>query len=356
MSTRIKEIRGEPLNIPLKEPFRIAVGEIREAQNVLITLVLENGIVGHGEASPFPPISGETQATALAAIRYCSDLLVGLDAIHYRRTSGLLKSLLWNQPSARAGIEMAVLDALTTTWQIPLYKFFGTADTKVETDVTIPIVGRERAKELAEQIAAQGIRFIKTKVGLAVTEDVERILAIHQAAPQCRLRLDANQGFQAKEALRFLDELGGHGIQPDLLEQPVPKDDWTGLKFVTDHTSVLVAADETVFDSHDALRIATTRAANVINIKLQKSGIVEAWDIAAICRAGNIQLMIGCMLESMLGIAAAAHFAAGLGGFDFIDLDTPMLLAENPMEGGYIQRGGTYDLSTIEKGIGVRPK
>jgi L-Ala-D/L-Glu epimerase len=97
-------------------------------------------------------------------------------------------------------------------------------------------------------------------------------------------------------------------------------------------------------------------AVNVVNIKLMKCGFVEALDIAAVCRATHTQLMIGAMMESRLAISAAAHFVAGLGGFRYIDLDTPMLLADDPFTGGYEQRGGIYDLSGIKSGLGVERK
>lgn len=92
----------------------------------------------------------------------------------------------------------------------------------------------------------------------------------------------------------------------------------------------------------------------MINIKLMKSGFVQALDIAALCRSTNTQLMVGAMIESRLAISASAHFVAGLGSFRFIDLDTPMLLAEDPFTGGYEQHGGTYDLSTIKSGLGIK--
>jgi L-alanine-DL-glutamate epimerase-like enolase superfamily enzyme len=97
-------------------------------------------------------------------------------------------------------------------------------------------------------------------------------------------------------------------------------------------------------------------AVNTVNIKLMKSGFVEAMDIAAICRATNTELMVGAMIESRLAISAAAHFVAGLGGFRYIDLDTPMLLAEDPFTGGYEQFGGVYDLSGVKAGLGVERK
>jgi L-alanine-DL-glutamate epimerase-like enolase superfamily enzyme len=97
-------------------------------------------------------------------------------------------------------------------------------------------------------------------------------------------------------------------------------------------------------------------AASVVNIKLMKSGIVETLDIAAVCRAAHIGLMVGAMMESRLGVAASAHLIAGLGGFEYVDLDTPMLLADDPFTGGYDQEAMTYSLERVKAGLGVTPR
>ena len=114
-----------------------------------------------------------------------------------------------------------------------------------------------------------------------------------------------------------------------------------------------MAADESASNAATVAHLLKMNAVNVVNIKLMKAGIVEALDIAALCRATHTQLMIGAMIESRLAIAAAAHLVAGLGGFAFIDLDTPMLLADDPFIGGYTQEGGVYDVSGVKSGLGI---
>jgi L-alanine-DL-glutamate epimerase-like enolase superfamily enzyme len=133
----------------------------------------------------------------------------------------------------------------------------------------------------------------------------------------------------------------------------VHRHDLEGLRFVTERAGVPVAADEAVHTAADALRIARMGAANAVNIKLMKSGIVEALDIAAVCRAAHLQLMVGAMLESRLGIAVSAHLVAGLGGFRYVDLDTPMLMEHDPFTGGYTQEAMTYRLEGVTAGHGV---
>lgn len=355
-ATTIRSIAFEPLNIPLLEPFVIAIGRLDHVRNVLITVTLENGVVGYGEAAPLEPINGENQATILATLPVCAAMLTGRDAMEWRKLSAELKGVFGAQAAARGGLEMALLDAVTKSMNVPFYQFLGGANSSVETDLSIPIVEPERAFEAARDWAAQGGKVLKIKVGHNIDADVARVLAVKRGAPDMQVTLDANQGYNASQAVMLLEELARHGVRVLMFEQPVPKHDWLGLRFVTEHGRVPVAADETVFGSHDALQIAATGVANVVNIKLMKCGLVDGMDIAAICRAGHVSLMIGGMIESKLAMTCSAHFAAGLGGFDYIDLDTPMLLAENPFEGGYIQNGATYDLSHVKAGLGIWPK
>src|SRR5258708_23123951 len=354
--TTIRSVSVEPLNIPLIEPFTIATGTTSEAHNVLITITLADGSIGYGESAPFSPSTGETQETALAAARGCAELMQGKDAAHWRVLSKLIRSVFFSQGTAIAGIEMALLDALTRSYGIPLYVFFGGASSAVETDMRIPLVTPEQGYELAKETVARGITSIKIKVGGDIRDDVARVEAIREAAPGIGLTLDANQGYTANEALLCLEALNDRDIRPLLMEQPVHKEDYEGLRYVTQHTSVPIAADESAYSAANVAHLIAMGAVNVVNIKLMKSGFVEALDIAAVCRATHTQLMIGAMMESRLGTSAAVHFVAGLGGFRYIDLDTPMLLAEDPFKGGYEQRGGVYDVSGVDRGLGIERK
>jgi L-Ala-D/L-Glu epimerase len=355
--TTIHSVNVEPLTIPLLEPFAIATGSVCAARNVLITITLDDGSVGYGESAPLPPSTGESQETALAAAHGCVELLRGRDAAQWRTLSKLVRSLYYSQSTVCAAIEMALLDALTRSYGMPLYVFFGGASTAVETDMSIPLVTPERGYQLAQAAAQSGITSIKVKVGGGnLYEDVERVEAIREAAPGLGLTLDANQGYTPSEALLCLEALDGRDIRPLLMEQPVHKDDYEGLRYITQHTPVPIAADESATNAAVVARLIANGCVNVINIKLMKSGFVEALEIAAICRATSAQLMIGQMIESRLATSAAAHFAAGVGGFRFIDLDTPMLLAEDPFAGGYEQRGGIYDVSGVKSGLGIERK
>lgn len=160
----------------------------------------------------------------------------------------------------------------------------------------------------------------------------------------------------ADTTLALLGALRVQGLRPALLEQPVPADDREGLRQLTRWSGVPVAADESAASAASVLSLAAERAADVVNIKLMKCGVVEALEIAAIARAAGLGLMIGGMVRSMLAMTMSAHFAAGLGGFSFVDLDTPMFLAENPFNGGFRQHGARLSLDHIAAGHGVEPR
>lgn len=357
---RIVEVEASPLNVPMREPFAIATGAQTRVRNVLVRLRLEDGTEGYGEAAPFPAFagSGETQSSALAVLRKFAKRLEGRDVVPYLRLfEGLERADGRGSPSALAAVQTAILDAWTKLHRMPLYRFFGGASDRVWTDVTIPIVPPERAREAARRIRRMGVGTIKIKVGADFEEDLERVRAVHGGAPRARLILDANQGFKRPEtALRFLASLGKAGIRPALFEQPVPKEDLRALAEVSRRGGVPVAADESASTPREALRVIQARAAQVINIKFMKSGVWGALQTARIARAGGLGLMIGGMVESHLAMTAAAHFAAGLGGFVFVDLDTPLFFARDPMQGVRIGRAGLYDLAPVRAGIGVRPR
>lgn len=351
--TTIVALSAEPLDIPLQEPFAIATGRVTAARNALVRVRLSNGVEGIGEAAPFPPSGGETQETALAAIGGMEPVVEGYDVVQWRTIARRLTASFEHQACARAAVETAILDALTRSWGIPLYKYFGGVVHEVETDITIPIESPEHMRELARRYAERGATTLKIKVGVDVDDDLDRVLAVVEGAPDCDIMLDGNQGYTPTEALDLLRSLAQEDVTPILFEQPTHRHDLDGLKYVTDRAGVPIAADEAVHTAADAMRIARMGAANVVNIKLMKSGFSEALDIAAVCRAAHIELMVGAMMESRLGTMASASLVAGLGGFRYIDLDTPMLLSSDPFLGGYTQQGLVYTLDAQAPGLGV---
>ena len=354
--TRINSVEVEPLDIPLIEPFVIAIGRLDRVRNVLVTVTLDNGVVGYGESAPLEAINGEDQATVLATLRSYAPRVVGRDALTWRAIARDLAAVYGAQAAARTGLEMALIDAAAKCQRVPLWQWLGGAGDAVITDISIPIVAPDHAGRLATAIAARGVRVIKIKVGSGLVADVARVSAIHAAAPECVLTLDANQGYVATAAVELVVQLRAAGIVIALFEQPVHRRDRAGLRFVTEHAQVAVAADEAVTCASDVVELAALGACHVVNLKLMKSGVVEALDIVAACRATHLGLMIGGMIESRLAMGCSAHLAAGLGGFAFVDLDTPLLLAEDPFDGGPRIDGARYGFDEVLAGIGCWPR
>lgn len=349
-----------PLDIPLFEPFGISGGAQAAANNVLVTLTLADGTRGYGEAAPLPPYNGETQRDALTVLGDARAWLVGREvglnswrelAAEFRQRTGAKSG------SAQCAFEMALLDALTRQSGTPLWKFFGGAGTELETDMTVTTGSAAEAASAARAVLARGIRMIKVKVGgkAGPAHDLARLVAIRDVAPDSPLILDGNAGVSRAAASELVRGLKAHGIVPALLEQWLAKDDLAGARDLIAESGWLVAADETVTTAADARRVVAERAAQVINIKLMKAGVAEALEIAAVARAAGLGLMIGGNVESILAMTVSACFAAGQGGFQFADLDTPLFLATNPFAGGYALTGGKISVAHIAAGHGATP-
>ena len=350
--TTVVAFEARPLDVPLLAPFMIATSRLERVENVGIRVELASGVAGWGETPTLPPVTIEDQPTALAALETLGPRLLGRDARDWHGLAAELATELPPLASTRAGVEMALVDALARDAGQPLHEWFGGVEDRVTTDITIPITEPDEAEALARRYAIEGFAMIKTKVGLDRAADLERLTAIRAGHPAAELILDANEGFSADDALALIADLRAEGIPIALLEQPVARDDWDGLGRVRREAGVPVAADESCRSVDDARRIAAEDLATVLNIKLAKCGVAEALEIASVAREAGLGLMIGGMVETRIAMGFGACFAAGLGGFDFIDLDTPLLLAADPVRGGYVASGPTYDLAQIEAGHG----
>ncbi len=359
MTRTIRAFSFRPLDIPLLTPFGISGGAQAAANNVLTILELDDGTVGYGEAAPLPPYNGETQADALAVLGTASGWLAGRPAGDWR---GLAEEFRVKGGgrcgSAQCAFEMALVDAVTKSAGVPLWKFFGGAGTELETDMTVTTGTPEQAAADARAIRQRRINLIKVKVGGkgGADYDLARVAAIHEVAPDAPLILDGNAGVSRAAASELVRGLRQRGIQPALLEQWLAKDDLAGARALHEESGWPVAADESVCTAADAERVAQARSAQFINIKLMKAGLATALDIAAVARRTGLGLMIGGNVESILAMTVSACFAAGQGGFRFADLDTPLFLATNPFAGGFTLAGGRISVAHITAGHGVTPR
>jgi len=349
------------IRAPLVTPFRIASGQHDELANVFLRLRSSDGVYGYGEAAVATHITGETVGATLANLQAVAAALRGRSIDAPEEVCREFAPAFAGNHAGLAALEMALLDLSARTREIPFYRLFAPAAATAPllsfaTDITIVIGSLEEARAAAEQFAARGFKTFKIKIGRDEELDLRRILAVREIAPDSELILDANMGFSAGRMLLFLERLDAAGARPVLLEQPVPKNDWQGLAAITSAlagSGTLVCADESVGSLADARRAIDMAAVSAINVKFMKSGILEGAAIARLASSHGLPLMLGAMMESALAITASAHFAAGLGCFDFLDMDTTFFLKGALAASPYLDDSGRFDLHHAGPGIGV---
>jgi L-Ala-D/L-Glu epimerase len=343
------------LQAPLYQPFRVATGQHDHLENILYSIELKDGTQGHGEAAVATHITGETIEQTLENLKGIAVWLKGKTIEDHLNISAQLHERLPHNQSAVAAVEMAILDALTRYLRVPLWRLWASKPRRLHTDITIVIADLEETEAKTKAFYKEGFRAFKIKIGRDMDLDFKRVAAVFRIAPRSQIILDANQGYSARQTLQFLRSLSRAGMVPDLIEQPVPKADWEGLKQVTRESKVCVCADESCSSLTDAVRIIKEKAAGAINVKLMKTGLVHALEISRFAHAAGVRLMIGGMMESNLSMTASAHVAAGLGYFDFIDLDTPFFIKGEVDRNPFLSAQGIYDLSKVKAGIGIVP-
>ncbi|KHL56839.1 dipeptide epimerase [Xanthomonas cannabis] len=326
------------LRVPLHTPFKTALRTVHAIEDVVVLLQTDSGQIGYGSAPATAAITGETHGSIVAAIRQCiAPRLTGQDVADLNRLCGLVQHALERNTSAKAAVEIALYDLWAQAYGAPLYQLLGGGTPHITTDLTISAAAIDIMVVQAQQALARGYRALKIKVGKDSASDVERIKAIHAAVDgRATLRLDANQGWTPKQAVRSMRTLEDAGIALELLEQPVKAADVDGLAFVTARIDTPVMADESVFSPSQVIDLIQRRAADIVNIKLMKTGgLSNAMRIADIAAVYDVPCMIGCMIESSVSVAAAVHLAvAKAHSITLADLDAPALGQFDPTDGG----------------------
>ncbi|THJ11922.1 MAG: dipeptide epimerase [Nitrospira sp. CG24C] len=336
ISNTICKVEFWPVDIPITDPFVVATGARTIAENVFLRVTLSNGSQGYGEAAPFPEIGGETRESCLRALHQIGKIVLGRSAASHKEVGRLLSEEALTYPAARCGLETAIIDAYCHMANIPMWQLWGGADVRArETDITIPITDLDKTVALARGWYVRGFRLFKMKVGKDVESDIRRLEAVHCALPGISFIGDGNQGFSRQDCLTFAQGVKRFGGTMVLLEQPVVRDDLDSMAAIRRETGIPVAADESVRSLADSREVAARGAADYINIKIMKTGVAEAIEIASFTKASGLKLMIGGMLETRIAMGCSFSLVLGLGGFDVLDLDTPLLLTGDPVTGGY---------------------
>ena len=319
---KIISATATPTVLNLKEPFAIANETVDTAENVFIRLETDDGLIGWGCATP-DSVTKETNDSVLRIFNSTlKDMLIGKDPLRIHSINELIDEKIKENPSAKAGVNIALYDILGKKAQMPLYKILGGYREKIETTVTIGISSVDSMIDKAIYWVDQGFHCLKIKCGMDPDHDIEAVMGIRSAVgPEIKLRLDANEGYTLEKALRIIETLEKLGADIEILEQPTPAKYLYALKEVTAQCSVPIMADETAFTLRDSLKLIKMEIADMINIKLMKiGGITNAYKANIFAELADIPVMIGCMNESMGAMAAGVHFACGLKNVQYADL------------------------------------
>jgi L-alanine-DL-glutamate epimerase-like enolase superfamily enzyme len=337
------------------EPFTIATGTMHFAQNILIKIFTDEGIIGWGECSAFPMIVGETQNTCFVMAKDFAKIWKGKDPLAIESRLQELHQYTAGNYTIKSAFDMALYDIAAQYHQVPLYAFLGGTNHTIESDLTIGINTPEIMANNALAYAQRGIRCIKVKLGKKIEEDIERIEAIRNAiGTEITLRIDANQGWTPTDAKNILQALASFKIE--FCEQPMAKFNDDLLPLLCATSPIPIMADESVFTWQDAARIIRTKSCHYINIKFAKSGgILEAKAIHQLAAEQGIPCMMGGMLESRLALTAMVHFAVANNNIKFFDLDTCIIgHLEDPVLNGVHYENGLQLTAPNLPGIGAQ--
>jgi L-alanine-DL-glutamate epimerase-like enolase superfamily enzyme len=331
---KIRNIEAWPISMKLSEPYSIAYQDIQEVKNVFIRIETSTGINGYGCAAPDLIITGESHETVLKILsEIAAPSLSGSDPLRHAMLLERLTPLIKNSPSARAAVDMALFDILGRISNLPLWRILGGYRDRIKTSVTIGILPLEETIEKSMEWVKQGFQCLKLKGGRNVESDIVRVIKVRETVGNnIELRFDANQGYSVEETLKFVNETRSANLE--LIEQPTPKSQPDLLRNVTNKAHIPVMADESLMTLRDAFRIARRELADMVNIKIMKvGGIFEALQINSVARSAGLEVMVGCMDEAALGIAAGLHFALARPNVAYADLDGHIGLVNDPSAG-----------------------
>ncbi len=349
--TKVEVIK---LNIPYKEPFVISLGVIPSATNVVVKLHTSSGLTGIGECAPFVFIVGETQETVFELAKHIGKLIKNKDPFAIEDRLAEIDRAVQGNYTMKSAFDMALYDLLAKKAGLPLYKLLGGNNKReVYTDMTISIGDPQKMAKDALAFKNAGFPAIKVKLGTTMEADVARIKAIRDAVgTDYPMRIDANQGWDPVTAIKTLKALDKYNIEH--CEEPIPHWNNKELVKVRENSPVSIMADESLFDHHDAFRLASMGACDYFNIKFSKSGgINNALKIIAIAEASGIKCQVGCMSESRYALTALMHLVVARKAIVHFDMDSSLMLAEDPVIGGIEYKGsGKWELCDAP-GIGA---
>ena len=353
--TRIEGVTTHRLTAKLHTPFVTALRRTQTTDTVVVRVTDSDGVTGWGEAPQVWQVTGESLAGAEACVEGpLGTALVGRDVDDLGETCRVVRGAVAANQGAKAAVDVALHDLAARRAGLSLPRFLGTTRHRLHTDATLSVGNADSLASTAAERVAEGFATLKMKVGTDAATDVERVAVVRaEVGPDVAIRLDANQGWTAREAVRVICALEDRDLGVELVEQPVRAEDLDGLAWVSARVSTPVMADESVYGVRDLVELIRRRAADLVNVKLAKCGGLSAGrtllDLAHTHEMGTI---VGSMMESHLGVGAAASLAAASGTTLVPDLDAAWWIADSPFVGGLVYDGATVVLPD-KPGLGI---
>ncbi|TAL66288.1 MAG: dipeptide epimerase [Legionella sp.] len=351
----ITQIQIAQLTIPLIRPFITAVRRTDCVDDVVVIIKTDCGKLGYGSAASTPAITGDNTESIVTAIKtILGPQLIGRNISELNLLLQMNNDGLPGNTSAKAAIDMALHDLFAQSRGLPLYQLLGGHTNSISSCITISLKATEAMVQDAVDLVKHGHQTIKIKLGSNPMDDIQRVQAIRQAVGNSiTLLVDANQGWSYEDSLKVIAAFQQQHLHIPLVEQPVKAQDLQHLKAISDQVDCAIIADEACFSPEDTLKIAKMKACDGVNIKLMKSGgIMNAQAIYSIAQTAQMKIMVGCMLESPIGVAAIASFAVSKPDIFYADLDPIYLIRENYILGG-AQRLGNKIILSEKPGLGI---
>lgn len=334
----ITQIEFELVKEDLHRPFVTALHEVNYVIAVRVRIILKNGFIGIGSATPNGKVTGDTLESMYHAMRnVIKPEIMGLNIADWNYILRTVRKSIANNAPAKAAFEIALYDLRAQLFEVPLSKLLGGSPRNLYTDYTVSLAPLDEMLTESCELVSRGFDALKIKLGdHDFEEDVQLILDIAKVIPSSvSMRIDINQAWTVRETLVAVDTWTKHSINIDFIEQPVKADDYLGMQQITQRSKLPVMADESVHTFEDAHELLEKHACDLVNIKLMKTGgISQAEKINQLCETAGVQCMIGCMIEARESIAVAVAFATAHRNIKYIDLDSAFM-SKSERKGGF---------------------
>ncbi len=351
----IHSVTATRVSTPLHTPFVTALRRTTSTETVVVRVTDSDGLTGWGEAPQVWQVTGESLAGAQACIEGpLAAAVTGRDPDDLADLCRCVASAVAVNHGAKAAVDVALHDLVARRRGVSLPVLLGSTTLRVPTDVTLAAGEPAALGDTARARVGDGFSVLKLKVGTDAATDVARVQAVRAAiGPGVRLRLDANQGWTARDAVRVISELEDAQLDVELIEQPLPAADLEGMAWVTARVSTPVMADESVYGVRDLVEVIRRRSADLVNVKLAKcGGLSTATTLLELARAHGMGAIVGSMMETHIGVGAAASLVAAHPTSTVADLDAAWWASNSPVVGGMTYDGPTVVLPD-SPGLGI---